>query len=47
MSSREVFPQAGIFNVMVRVASRGVTFADLPFTPVVLKSGDVAGQKPE
>jgi YVTN family beta-propeller protein len=43
----QVFPHAGIFNVMVRVASRGVTFADLPFTPVVVKDGDVAGQKPE
>lgn len=43
----QVFPHAGVFNVMVRVSSRGVTFADLPFTPVVIKDGDVAGQKPE
>lgn len=43
----QVFPRAGVFNVMVRVSSRGVTFADLPFTPVVVKDGDVAGQKPE
>ncbi|HYP00206.1 MAG TPA: YncE family protein [Pyrinomonadaceae bacterium] len=42
----QVFPHAGMFNVMVRVASRGVTFADLPFTPVEIKQGDVAGQKP-
>jgi hypothetical protein len=42
----QVFPHAGMFNVMVRVASRGVTFADLPFTPVEIKPGDVAGQKP-
>ncbi|HEY0100526.1 MAG TPA: YncE family protein [Pyrinomonadaceae bacterium] len=43
----QVFPHAGIFNVMVRVGSRGVSFADLPFTPVIVKDGDVAGQKPE
>jgi YVTN family beta-propeller protein len=43
----QVFPRAGMYNVMVRVASRGVTFADLPFTPVEIKEGDVAGQKPE
>jgi YVTN family beta-propeller protein len=43
----QVFPHAGVFNVMVRVSSRGVTFADLPFTPVVVTDGDVAGQKPE
>jgi YVTN family beta-propeller protein len=43
----QVFPHAGVFNVMVRVSSRGITFADLPFTPVVVKDGDVAGQKPE
>jgi YVTN family beta-propeller protein len=43
----QVFPHAGVFNVMVRVSSRGVTFADLPFTPVVVTEGDVAGQKPE
>ena len=42
----QVFPHAGMFNVMVRVASRGVTFADLPFTSVEVKQGDVAGQKP-
>jgi YVTN family beta-propeller protein len=43
----QVFPHAGVFNVMVRVGSRGVTFADLPFTPVVIKDADVAEQKPE
>jgi YVTN family beta-propeller protein len=41
----QVFPHAGVFNVMVRVASRGVTFADLPFTAVVVTDPDVAGQK--
>ncbi|HYG08433.1 MAG TPA: YncE family protein, partial [Pyrinomonadaceae bacterium] len=41
----QVFPHAGVFNVMVRVASRGVTFADLPFTAVEVTDGDVAGQK--
>jgi YVTN family beta-propeller protein len=35
----QTFPHAGIFNVMLRVASRGVAFADLPFTPVVVNDG--------
>ncbi|MDQ1590339.1 MAG: hypothetical protein QOG71_966 [Pyrinomonadaceae bacterium] len=43
----QVFPRAGMYNVMVRVSSRGVTFADLPFTAVEVTDGDVAGQKPE
>jgi YVTN family beta-propeller protein len=30
----QVFPRAGLYKVMLRVASRGVTFADLPFTSV-------------
>jgi YVTN family beta-propeller protein len=30
----QIFPQPGLFNVMVAVASRGVTFADLPFNAV-------------
>jgi len=30
----QVFPNAGLFNVMVGAASRGVTFADLPFKTV-------------
>jgi YVTN family beta-propeller protein len=35
----QTFPHAGIFNVMAAVASRGVTFADLPFSTVrVLES---------
>jgi YVTN family beta-propeller protein len=42
----QVFPRAGVYNVMVRVSSRGITFADLPFTPVVVTDADVAGQKP-
>ena len=33
----QVFPRAGVYNVMVRVASRGVAFADLPFTRVSVK----------
>jgi hypothetical protein len=41
----QVFPRAGVYNVMVRVSSRGVTFADLPFTPVLVKDGGAAGQK--
>ena len=43
----QVFPHAGVFNVMVRVGSRGVAFADLPFTPVVVKDADAAAQKPQ
>ena len=43
----QVFPHAGVFNVMVRVASRGVTFADLPFTQVIVKDADTAAQKPQ
>ena len=30
----QVFPQSGLFNVMLAVKSRGVTFADLPFNTV-------------
>jgi YVTN family beta-propeller protein len=30
----QTFPHAGLFNVMAAVASRGVTFADLPFDTV-------------
>ena len=30
----QVFPRAGVFNVMAATASRGVTFADLPFSTV-------------
>lgn len=30
----QTFPHEGLFNVMVRVASRGVNYADLPFTSV-------------
>lgn len=30
----QTFPRASVFNVMVAVSSRGVTFADLPFNPV-------------
>lgn len=40
----QVFSHAVIFNVTVRVSSRRVTFADLPFTPVVVTGGHVAGQ---
>jgi YVTN family beta-propeller protein len=30
----QVFPRAGVFNVMAASSSRGVTFADLPFSTV-------------
>jgi len=30
----QVFPRAGLYNVLVSVPSRGVKFGDLPFTPV-------------
>ncbi len=32
----QVFPRVGLFNVMLRVASRGVAFADLPFSTVTV-----------
>lgn len=35
----QVFPRPGHYRVMVRVASRGVTFADLPFTAAPVTSG--------
>ncbi|MDX6692605.1 MAG: hypothetical protein QOF02_208 [Blastocatellia bacterium] len=31
---KQAFPREGIYNVMVGVASRGTTYADLPFTSV-------------
>jgi hypothetical protein len=45
----QVFPHAGVFNVMSAVSSRGVTFADLPFSTVrVLGSAPTdAAQKTE
>ena len=36
---KQTFPHQGVFNVMLRVTSRGVSFADLPFTPVTV-TGD-------
>jgi YVTN family beta-propeller protein len=38
----QTFPRAGVYNVMVRVASRGVAFADLPFTAVVVNDARAA-----
>ncbi|HLL75604.1 MAG TPA: cytochrome D1 domain-containing protein [Pyrinomonadaceae bacterium] len=32
----QIFPRAGLYNVMLRVPSRGVTYADLPYTSVVV-----------
>jgi len=32
----QTFPRAGLYNVMLRVPSRGVTYADLPYTPVIV-----------
>jgi YVTN family beta-propeller protein len=34
----QVFPEAALYHVMVGIASRGVTFADLPLTAVLVKS---------
>lgn len=31
---KQTFPREGLFNVMIRSASRGTTYADLPFTAV-------------
>jgi hypothetical protein len=41
----QVFPRAGVYNVMVRVASRGVGFADLPFTSIVVTDAPGNEQK--
>jgi len=35
----QVFPRAAVYNVMVGVESRGVRFADLPFTAVPVADG--------
>jgi YVTN family beta-propeller protein len=35
----QVFPRAGLYKVLVRVASRGTTFADLPVTEVSVVTG--------
>lgn len=49
---KQTFPREGQFNVMVRVSSRGTTYADLPFTtvqvlnkPQPLKQNDAEKQK--
>jgi YVTN family beta-propeller protein len=41
----QVFPRPGLYKIMVRVASRGVTFADLPYTSVSVTSGANAIEK--
>jgi YVTN family beta-propeller protein len=41
----QTFPRPGLYKVMVRTASRGVTFADLPATPVPVVSGAEASEK--
>jgi len=33
----EAFPRAGLYNVMVRSASRGLTFSDVPLTKVIVE----------
>jgi YVTN family beta-propeller protein len=35
----QTFPREGLYNVMLRVASRGVAYADLPFTAVPIVAG--------
>ncbi|MBV9927213.1 MAG: YncE family protein [Acidobacteria bacterium] len=37
------FPHSGIFRVLLRSASRGVTFADLPYTNVPVDGGEGVG----
>lgn len=41
---KQVFPHAGVFDVMVHVGSRGVAFADLPFTSVVVGDANAAAR---
>jgi YVTN family beta-propeller protein len=43
----QTFPHAGAYNVMVRIGSRGVGFADLPFTSVVVSDNSAAAAKPD
>jgi YVTN family beta-propeller protein len=35
----QTFPRAGLYHIMLRVASRGVAYADLPFTAVPIVEG--------
>jgi YVTN family beta-propeller protein len=35
---KQAFPREGVYNVMVSIASRGTTYADLPFTSVPVTS---------
>lgn len=41
----QVFPEAALYNVMVGIGSRGVTFADLPLTAVRVKSDPVESSR--
>ncbi len=36
----QTFPHAGVYNLMITVASRGVTYADLPLSDIAVESGD-------
>ena len=38
----QTFPRPGLYKVMLRIASRGVSFADLPATPVPVTAGSDA-----
>jgi YVTN family beta-propeller protein len=44
---RMKFPHTGLFKVMLRVASRGVEFADLPHTQVPVDAGAGDGKPPD
>jgi hypothetical protein len=39
------FPHSGLFRVMLRAASRGVEFADLPHTQVPVDAGAGGGEQ--
>jgi YVTN family beta-propeller protein len=41
----QAFPREGVFTVMLRVASRGITYADLPFTKVPVENPRLSGEK--
>jgi YVTN family beta-propeller protein len=43
----QVFPRAGLYNVLVRVGTRGVRFADLPHTAVQVVNDSANGDKSE
>jgi hypothetical protein len=42
----QVFPRAGVYNVLVSIASRGLRFGDLPFTAIGVNDKPKSGAAP-